>query len=91
MGTCETRAIIPDMLIKLKQGFGRLVLIRKMSDTGVVVMLFFLGIRVSQQEVHMKGVLSSLPFRTVTSSIAKLLISYVSKFFRAKKSSKYFE
>jgi ATP-dependent DNA helicase DinG len=73
--------IIPEMLIKLKQGFGRLI--RSMRDTGVVAIL---DSRVSRNGAYRQCVLDVLPRCIVTDAIAK-----VRQFFREKKSDKYFE
>ena len=80
METYKARAVVPDMLVKLKQGFGRLI--RKMGDTGVVAML---DSRVSTRGMYRSRVLSALPACPVTSSIKK-----VRDFFRAKKPAHYF-
>ena len=81
METYKTRVVIPDMLVKLKQGFGRLI--RKMGDTGVVAIL---DCRVSERGAYREKVLSALPSCVVTSFISKVV-----NFFCIKKSSKYFE
>ena len=80
METYKLRAIIPDMLVKLKQGCGRLV--RKEGDTGVVAIL---DSRVNLRGSYRSRVLSALPYCKVTS-----LISDVKKFFKLKKGQRYF-
>ena len=81
METYKARAVIPDMLVKLKQGFGRLI--RKVSDTGVVAIL---DCRVNKRGSYRSKVLLALPICAITSSIAK-----VKNFFRIKKPDQYFE
>jgi ATP-dependent DNA helicase DinG len=81
METYKARVIVPDMLVKLKQGFGRLI--RKMGDTGVVAIL---DSRVNSRGAYRYKVLKALPSCPVTSTIAK-----VKAFFHAIKSANYFE
>ena len=81
METYKARAVVPDMLVKLKQGFGRLI--RKMGDTGVVAIL---DSRVNERGAYRRKVLSALPSCPVTSSITK-----VKTFFYKVKSASYFE
>lgn len=76
----KRRVVEPDMLIKLKQGFGRLI--RKESDTGVVAIL---DSRVNLQGIYRKQVLSALPDCTVTAKIKD-----IEKFLLEKKSAEYF-
>ena len=73
-------AVVPDMLIKLKQGFGRLI--RTERDTGVVAIL---DSRVNEKGAYRKRVLEALPDCRVTSSIVS-----VEQFFKAKKAPEYF-
>ncbi len=80
MGEYISNVVVPEMLIKLKQGFGRLLRIE--SDTGVVAIL---DCRAGQQRAYGQRVLSALPACRVTSNIKD-----VRKFFRDKKSPEYF-
>lgn len=73
--------IIPEMLVKLKQGFGRLI--RSMRDTGVVAIL---DSRVREGGAYRGRVLRALPNCRVTSSIGA-----VRNFILAKKPPAYFE
>ena len=75
------RIIIPEMLIKLKQGFGRLI--RTEKDTGCVAIL---DSRVNKTGVYRDCVLEALPECYVTSDM-----SIVEGFMRVKKSPDYFE
>ena len=76
----KQRAVVPEMLIKLKQGFGRLI--RTERDTGVVAIL---DSRVSEKGAYRKRVLEALPDCRVTSNIIS-----VEQFFKAKKLPEYF-
>jgi len=76
----KQRVIVPEMLIKLKQGFGRLI--RTESDTGVVAIL---DSRVNEKGAYRKRVLDALPDCRVTSKMIS-----VEQFFKAKKASGYF-
>jgi ATP-dependent DNA helicase DinG len=80
MATYKTRAIIPDMLVKLKQGFGRLI--RSENDTGVCAIL---DSRVNMRGAYRSRVLSALPECNVTP-----YISAVRDFYKAKKPAAYF-
>jgi len=59
--------IIPEMLIKLKQGFGRLL--RSMTDTGVVAIL---DSRVNNRGKFRISMLDALPLCSVTSILAQI-------------------
>jgi Rad3-related DNA helicase len=73
--------LIPEMLIKLKQGFGRLL--RKEDDTGVVALL---DNRADQRGSYRRRVLNALPDCRVTADIGD-----VEDFIKAKKSPAYFQ
>lgn len=79
--TYKTQALVPDMLVKLKQGFGRLI--RTETDTGVVALL---DSRARCGAPYHDRVISALPDCRVTSDLAA-----VTGFLREKKSSTYFE
>jgi Rad3-related DNA helicase len=72
--------IVPEMLIKLKQGFGRLI--RTETDSGVVAIL---DSRVSANSAYRHKVLNALPDCTVTQNIVD-----VAAFIKKKKSADYF-
>ena len=76
----KEHAVVPDMLIKLKQGFGRLI--RTEKDTGAVAIL---DSRVNERGAYRKRVLEALPDCRVTSNIIS-----VEQFFKAKKTPEYF-
>jgi ATP-dependent DNA helicase DinG len=76
----KIRVIIPEMLIKLKQGYGRLL--RTETDTGCVAIL---DSRVNSTGAYRKWLIDALPKSRVTSCI-----NVVKKFFRAVKSASYF-
>lgn len=76
----KAQCVMPDMLVKLKQGFGRLI--RSETDTGVVAIL---DSRVNERGAYRSRVLAALPDCTVTAEL-----SAVSQFLRKKKSSAYF-
>jgi ATP-dependent DNA helicase DinG len=76
----KNRVIVPEMLIKLKQGFGRLI--RKETDTGVVAIL---DSRVSGSGAYRARVLNALPDCRVTAEI-----SDVKNFIEMKKAPAYF-
>ena len=81
MQTYKEEVIIPEMLIKLKQGFGRLI--RKETDTGVVAVL---DSRIHKSDKLLrKIVLSALPVVRVTGCIID-----VKRFIRAKNFPDYF-
>jgi ATP-dependent DNA helicase DinG len=73
------KVIVPEMLIKLKQGFGRLI--RTESDTGIVALL---DSRISENESYKSEIFSALP----KCKIAKNL-NDVNDFLREKKSEEY--
>jgi ATP-dependent DNA helicase DinG len=73
--------IVPDMLLKLKQGFGRLI--RSETDTGVVAIL---DSRLRVGEKYREQVLDVLPPCAVTSDIER-----VASFIRSIKSPDYFD
>ena len=73
--------LVPDMLIKLKQGFGRLI--RSETDTGVAAIL---DCRASRNGNYRKRVLDALPDCRMTDSI-----NDISDFFKARKPAGYFE
>ena len=79
-GAYKNNAAVPEMLIKLKQGFGRLI--RTESDSGAVAIL---DSRANTGGAYRRRVLSALPDCRVTAEI-----SDVYSFFRAKKSPEYF-
>ena len=64
MDVYKALCVVPDMLVKLKQGFGRLI--RSESDTGVIAIL---DSRVNERGAYRSRVLSALPSCRVTSSI----------------------
>ncbi|GHV40245.1 hypothetical protein FACS189490_05130 [Clostridia bacterium] len=72
--------IIPEMLIKLKQGFGRLI--RTVSDTGVVAII---DSRANRRGKYFRWVVNALPNMRITSRI-----SDVKTHLRAKKPVEYF-
>jgi ATP-dependent DNA helicase DinG len=75
------RILVPEMLIKLKQGFGRLI--RTETDTGVVAIL---DSRANSHGAYRERVLNALPDCPVTSDINE-----VTDFFKAKKKPRYFQ
>ena len=80
METYKAKAVVPDMLVKLKQGFGRLI--RKESDTGVVAIL---DCRAGRQGAYRRKVLASLPSLCVIDSVKD-----IEAFLRSKKPEGYF-
>jgi ATP-dependent DNA helicase DinG len=74
------KVLVPEMLIKLKQGFGRLI--RNETDTGIVAIL---DSRAGLHGAYRERVLDALPACEVTDSI-----SDVGEFIKAKKPSEYF-
>jgi ATP-dependent DNA helicase DinG len=78
MGEYIHKVIVPEMLIKLKQGFGRLI--RAESDTGVVAIL---DSRVNT--LYRMPVLKTLPECRITSSIEE-----TERFIKEKKSPAYY-
>jgi len=77
----KTRVVVPEMLIKLKQGFGRLI--RTETDTGAVAIL---DSRANIYGAYRGRVLAALPDCRVTGSIAD-----VARFFEHKKQPEYFK
>jgi len=77
----KNAVVIPEMLVKLMQGFGRLI--RSMSDTGVVAIL---DSRVREGATYRCRVLKALPFCRVTSIIVD-----VRNFILAKKPRTYWK
>ncbi len=75
----KARVVVPEMLIKLKQGFGRLI--RTETDTGCVAIL---DSRVNGS--YRKRVLNALPDCRVTADVAE-----ITRFLRAKKDPVYFK
>jgi ATP-dependent DNA helicase DinG len=73
--------IIPEMLIKLKQGFGRLI--RTVKDSGVVAIL---DSRINKRGSYRKKVLTSLPRCHVTDNIR-----IVERFYEHMKPAEYFK
>ncbi|MDR1321187.1 MAG: ATP-dependent DNA helicase [Gracilibacteraceae bacterium] len=77
----KTKVVVPEMLIKLKQGHGRLI--RSETDTGVVAIL---DSRASLTGAYRECVLAALQECPVTARIAD-----VENFIRAKKTPEYFK
>ena len=77
----KDRVVVPEMLIKLKQGFGRLI--RTETDTGVVAIL---DSRAGIGGAYRDRVLDALPDCRVTSDIAE-----IEGFIKAKKAPDYFK
>ena len=75
------RVVVPEMLIKLKQGFGRLI--RMETDTGVVAIL---DSRVNSKGAYRARSLAALPNCRVTDSVED-----VSIFIKLKKPLEYFK
>ena len=65
----KTQALVPDMLVKLKQGFGRLI--RTETDTGVCAIL---DSRVREGAPYHDGVLDALPSCRTTSRIEDITV-----------------
>ena len=80
METYKARAIIPDMLVKLKQGFGRLI--RNETDTGLCAIL---DCRTGERGAYRGRVLAALPDCNVTSDV-----NDIGRFLRQRKSQGYF-
>lgn len=76
----KNRVVVPEMLIKLKQGFGRLI--RSETDTGVVALL---DSRVREQGAYRERVLAALPDCPVTKDMAA-----VARFIQENKEPDYF-
>ncbi len=81
MDEYKCAVIVPEMLIKLKQGFGRLI--RTEKDTGCVALL---DSRASTDGTYREKVLDALPDCYVTNDLAE-----VEGFFRVVKKPDYFE
>jgi ATP-dependent DNA helicase DinG len=81
MGRYKNAVIVPDCMIKSKQGYGRCFRIE--TDTGCVA---FLDCRVNERGAFRGRLLSALPACRVTSSIAR-----VKKFYEEKKPITYFK
>lgn len=77
----KARVVVPEMLIKLKQGFGRII--RTETDTGVVAIL---DSRANSRGAYRDRVLAALPDCRVTG-----VIDDVIRFIEAKKTSEYFK
>jgi ATP-dependent DNA helicase DinG len=80
MKAYKKSVIVPEMLIKLKQGFGRLI--RTETDTGVVAIL---DSRANSGGAYHRAVLNALPDCTVTCDIVDVVA-----FMEEKKSAEYF-
>ncbi|MCL2342874.1 MAG: ATP-dependent DNA helicase, partial [Firmicutes bacterium] len=80
MDEYKAKVIVPDMLVKLKQGFGRLI--RTETDTGVVAIL---DSRANSNGAYRRRVLAALPPCGVTDRVER-----VERFLREKKSAAYF-
>jgi ATP-dependent DNA helicase DinG len=77
----RAQVIVPEMLIRLKQGFGRLI--RGEADTGIVAIL---DSRAGIDGAYRKRVLAALPPCNTTSDIAD-----VERFIQSKKEPGYFD
>ncbi len=80
MGAYKVRVLVPEMLIKLKQGFGRLI--RSETDAGVCAIL---DSRAREDAAYHNCTLTALPPCRVTSDMAA-----VEKFLQLKKQPAYF-
>lgn len=76
----KNSVVVPEMIIKLKQGFGRLI--RRETDTGVVALL---DCRVREDGPYRMRVLNALPTCHITSSLED-----VETFIQSKKEPDYF-
>jgi len=74
METYKARAVVPDMLVKLKQGYGRLI--RSEYDTGVCAIL---DSRANNRGAYRQRVLSALPKCNVTSNYKAVRDFYLDK------------
>jgi ATP-dependent DNA helicase DinG len=81
MGEYKERVIVPEMLIKLKQGFGRLI--RTETDNGVVAIL---DSRARQGGAYRESVLNALPDCRITTEV-----SDIKQFIKDKKEPGYFK
>lgn len=77
----KSKVLVPDMLVKLKQGFGRLI--RTEKDTGVCAIL---DSRANERGAYHRHVLSVLPTCRVTKHI-----SDIGQFMKEKKAADYFD
>jgi len=80
MDEYKAKVIVPEMLVKLKQGFGRLI--RTETDTGIVAIL---DSRASSRGAYRLRVLAALPECGVATNIPE-----VKKFIQYKKTPAYF-
>lgn len=80
IGEYKRQVLVPEMIVKLKQGFGRLI--RTEGDTGVVALL---DSRVNKSGAYREQVLDAIFETTVTSDIHD-----VEAFIRRKKDGAYF-
>jgi ATP-dependent DNA helicase DinG len=76
----KSKLVVPEMLIKLKQGFGRLI--RTERDTGVAAIL---DSRASIGGAYRERVLSALPDCRATADFGDVI-----RFYDAKKPTDYF-
>ena len=74
MTAYKARAIVPDMLVKLKQGYGRLI--RSEFDTGVCAIL---DSRANRRGAYRQRVLSALPECNITSNYKAVRDFYLDK------------
>lgn len=81
MDKYKARALVPDMLVKLKQGFGRLI--RTETDTGVCAIL---DSRARKGAPYHSRVLAALPICRVTADVVD-----VKRFLREMKPPEFFE
>ena len=81
MEAYKAKALVPDMLVKLKQGFGRLI--RTETDTGVCAIL---DSRAREGAAYHARVLAALPPCRVTESVAD-----IARFIQEKKAPEYFK
>ena len=77
----KTKVLVPEMLVKLKQGFGRLI--RTVNDSGVVAIL---DSRAGEHGSYRNKVLEALPNCKIASDVCT-----VANFFHEKKSPTYFD
>jgi ATP-dependent DNA helicase DinG len=80
MNEYKAKVVVPEMLIKLKQGFGRLI--RTETDTGCVAIL---DSRAGTSGAYRRRTLAALPNCRVTANIVD-----IAAFIKAKKSPEYF-
>ena len=80
MDDYKAKVVVPDMLLKLKQGFGRLI--RTETDTGVCAIL---DSRTRVNGLYREKALGALPFcRTISD------VEDISAFMKQKKTPEYF-